>query len=96
MSRDRRLRRLEAANAPPAPRPPHVLEIAFDETDAEARARFVQQWGPIPKGHKFIVVPKAIETDEEEAIFERRFMAQQQGLVATMRSLRPEPKEAMI
>lgn len=95
MSVLRRLAKLEAANVPPQPRPPHVLTIdAFKgETEAEARARFERNWGPIPKRHRFLVVPKKPETPEEEAEWERQFYVRQTRLRAELHSMRPKLKD---
>lgn len=94
MSLTRRLARLEEARKPPRPLLPHILELRHDETKAEARARFEQRWGrPIPNGHQFIIVPAAIESEADEAEWERRFMAQQWALRGELRASRPIPKK---
>lgn len=95
MSIARRLSKLEADRSPPPPRMPHVLTVNtfIGETDEEARAKFEQQWGPIPAHHRFLVVPKRVETPEEEEQFKRTFFERQTRLRAEMIALRRTPKE---
>jgi len=83
-----RLSRLETASKPKPRRIPHVLEIRHGETFAEAEGRFIERFGPIPRGHRFLGVPPRDHTDEDHADFDVKFKAQQTVLVAEARSAR--------
>lgn len=95
MSLSRRIAKIEASRNPPKPPPPRILEVdTFNgETMAEARVRFERRWGPIPKGHKFLVVPKSPTTADEHAEWERRLYQQQTELRASSYSPRADQKD---
>jgi hypothetical protein len=86
-SLSRRIRRLEDAGKPPPVRLPNILHVDLlrNETLDEARAKFAERYGPIPRGHRFLVVPKPIETPEEDELCQQRFFEQQTRLRADVK-----------
>lgn len=62
-----RIKRLETRSRPKTISMPHVLTKRRGETWADARARFAERWGPIPRGHHFLTVPEQPCSPDEEA-----------------------------
>lgn len=94
MSLLRRIRRLEDARKPLPQRVPHVIHVAFGETIEQAKARFVAEWAPIPRGHHVLIVPARIDAGDKEALFEQALNIQQNRLRAGIIAARPtQPKD---
>lgn len=68
---------------------PNVVTVAYDETAADALARFRRNYaGQIPKRHCVIILPARIDSPESKADFEVRFYSHQNQLVAEAKSAR--------
>jgi hypothetical protein len=69
---------------------PNVISVRYDETAADALARFRAEHGAkITAHHGVIIVPARIDTPETEADFAARFYVHQTQLVANAKSARP-------
>lgn len=66
---------------------PNVISVQYDETAANALARFRAEHGAKIKGyHGVIILPERIDSPEAEADFAARFYNQQRLLVAAAKS----------
>jgi hypothetical protein len=68
---------------------PNVISVRYDESAADALARFRAEHGAkITRYHGLIVVPARIDSAEAEADFDARFYINQTQLVASAKSAR--------
>lgn len=68
---------------------PNVVSVRYDETAADALARFRAEHGAKITGrHGVIILPERIDSPEAEADFAARFYINQTQLVANAKSAR--------
>ncbi len=66
---------------------PNVISVQYDETAADALARFRAEHGAKITGyHGVIILPERIDSPEAEVDFAARFYNQQRQLVAAAKS----------
>lgn len=80
----RRIARMEANTGI---RWPHVVGVRFGETEADAMARMTRKFGPVPRGHGFMVVPEAPVEPDEVAAVDSWIEEQQRQLLEECRTL---------
>jgi hypothetical protein len=70
---------------------PNVISVRYDETAADALARFRAEHGAKITGyHGVIILPERIDSSEAEADFAARFYLNQTQLVANAKSARKQ------